>query len=265
MFASACQTALKPTAAVLIAILLLVSVPAAGSNLFDEGADALLHNRTREAATIFERVVEQEPVNVRAHLYLALSYEQLGMYERAIATLERAERLPGADRSLVRFNMGNNYLHLGQTERAHASYTAALDVNPNASDTYLNRANISVRLEKYEDAIEDYRTVLTLAPAHRQRQEIERMISLLSDHLEQARREAEEEARRLAEEQRRREEEEARRLAEEQRRREEAEARRRALLDNVLDSIRTATDETEGLSAGREELDTYEDEFDIAD
>ncbi len=229
---------------------MLVSMPLTASDLFDQGADALLHNRAREAATIFERVVEQEPVNVRAHLYLALSYEQLGRYEQAIATLERAERLPGADRSLVRFNMGNNFIHLGQAERAHDSYTAALGLNPKAADAYLNRANIAVRLEMYDEAIEDYTTVLTLAPNHRQRPEIELMIVLLSDHIEQARIEAEQEARRLAEE---------------QRLREEAEARRRALLNDVLDSIRTATEETEGLSAGREDLDTYEEEFDIAD
>jgi tetratricopeptide (TPR) repeat protein len=246
-------------------LLAAAGTPAGATELFEQGSEALLYNRPGDAATIFERVVTSEPANLHAHLYLALSYEQLGMYDRAIATLERAERLPGADRGLVRFNMANNYLHLGHHERAYLSYTSALEADPRAVSSYLNRANLAVTLERYPEAVADYTTVLDLAPEHRQRAQIERMIGLLVGHLEQARLEAEAEARRIAEEQRRREEAEARRLAEEQRQREEAEARRRTLLNNVLDSIRNSSDEAEGLSAGRERLDTYDDEFDIAD
>lgn len=253
----------------MLAVLLLLvvaSTGAAASELFDQGSEALLYDRPREAATIFEQVIASEPVNARAYLYLALSYEQLEMYERAIATLERAESVPGADRSRIRFNMGNNYLHLGDAERAHAAYTAAIEASSVSTDAYLNRANLNVSMERYEDAVADYTRVLGLEPEHPQRERIERMIALLQDHIEQARIAAEEEARRKAEEERRRQEEEARRLAEEQRRREEAEARRRALLDNVLNSIDSSAEETENMSAGNEDIDTYEDdEFDIAD
>ena len=246
--------------------LLVVASGAGASELFERGTNALLYNRPREAATLFEQVIAAEPVNGRAYLYLALSYEQLEMYERAISTLQRAETVPGVDPGLVRFNIGNNYLHLGDAERAHAAYTAALEANPTAVDSYLNRANVNVSREAYQDAVDDYNRVLGLEPEHPQRDRIERMIALLQDHIEQERLRAEEEARRLAEEQRRREEEEARRLAEEQRRREEAEARRKALLNNVLDSIRTSVEETENLSAGNEDIETDADnEFDIAD
>jgi tetratricopeptide (TPR) repeat protein len=205
-------------------------------------------------------------VNSRAYLYLALSYEQLAMYERAITTLQRAEEIPGVDRGAVRFNIGNNYLHLGDGDRAYAAYTAAIEADPVGVDAYLNRANLNVSREQYQEAIADYNSVLGLDPEHPQRRRIEQMIALLQEHIEQARIRAEEEARRKAEEERRRQEEEARRRAEEERRRQEAEARRKALLNNVLDSIKTSAEETENLSAGNEEIDTYEDdEFDIAD
>ncbi len=244
---------------------MLLTTGLGASELFDKGAEALLYNRPREAATILEQVISAEPVNGRAYLYLALSYEQLDMYDRAISTLQRAETIPGVDRSNVRFNIGNNYVHLGDTERAHAAYTASLEANPSAVDPYLNRANLNVTREAFEEAVDDYTRVLGLAPDHPQRTQIEQMIALLREHLEQARIAAEEEAMRIEEEERRREEEAARRLAEEQRRREEAEARRKALLDNVLDSIRTSADDTENLSAGSEDLDTLDEEFDIAD
>ena len=262
-FGYACQTGLRRRLA--LTGLIVLALNAGASELFDQGAEALLYNRPREAATIFERVIVDEPVNGRAYLYLALSYEQLAMFERAITTLQRAESLPGVDLSVVRFNIGNNYLHLGDAAKAHAAYTAAIESNTRAVDPHLNRANINVSREAYTEAIEDYNRVLGLAPDHRQRPQIERMLALLVDHVEAERVRAEQEAQRQADEERRRHEDEARRLAEEQRQREEAEARRRALLNNVLDSIRTSADETENLSAGSEDLDTIDDEFDIAD
>ena len=263
-FASACQT--RTWRAVALVLLLVTAGGAGASELFDEGAEALLYNRPREAASIFEQVIAEEPVNARAYLYLALSYEQLSMYERAITTLQRAESVPGADSGTVKFNIGNNYLHLGQPQRAYEAYTAAIESNPVAVDAYLNRANLNVSLEQYEQAVNDYTSVLGIEPDHPQKEKIEQMIALLQGHIEEARRQAELEEQRRREEEERRRAEEERRRAEEERKRAEAEARRRALLDSVLDSIETTKEETENLSAGSEEIDSGEDdEFDIAD
>src|SRR6056297_3192000 len=178
-FAYPCQTRLWRTAIMLVFALITTGLGA--SELFDRGAEALLYNRPREAATILEQVIDSEPVNGRAYLYLALSYEQLSMYDRAISTLQRAETVPGVDRGTIRFNIGNNYVHLGDVERAHAAYTASLEANPAAVDPYLNRANVNVTREAFDDAIDDYTTVLGLAPDHPQRPQIERMIALLQD------------------------------------------------------------------------------------
>lgn len=247
-------------------MLLIGGIQLSAGELFDRGAEAFLYNRPREAASLLERAIEDEPTNARAYLYLAFSYEQLSMYERAITTLRRAESIPGIDRAQVYFNIGNNFLKLGDVESAEQAYSESISVSPLDTDPYLNRANVRVMREEYPPAIEDYTAVLELDPDHRQRVEIEQMIALLSDHLEQERIRQEEEARRLREEEERRAAEEAARLAEEQRQREEAEARRRALLSSVLDSLDSASEDTTNMSAGNEDIDDYTDEeFDIAD
>lgn len=255
-------------AGVLAAILLLMLSGGAfaANDFFDRGAEAFLYDRPREAALLLEQAIGEGPVNARAYLYLALSYEQLAMYERAITTLRRAETIPGIDRSQVYFNIGNNYLHLGDAELAEDAYTTAIEVSPLSADPYLNRANVRVMQESYPPAVEDYTAVLGLEPSHPQRVEIERMIALLSGYLEQERTRQEEEVRRIEAEERQRVMEEAARLAEEERQRQEAEARRRALLDNVLDSLRMAAEDTTNMSAGNEDIDDYRDEnLDIAD
>ncbi len=227
-----------------IALFLILSPSAVAQELFKRGTDAFLYNQPQQAAQIFEQVVTSEPGNARAYLYLAMSYEQLGRHEQALQVLRRAETVPGIDRATVQFNIGNNLLQLDQTGDAINAYSEAISLDPFATSAFLNRANARVRSEAYTGALSDYRTVLSLAPDHRQRQEIERMIALLDQEIEQ------------------------RRVAEEQERRaaELAEQRRQALLNNVLDSIRTSTEDTENMSAGNEAIDTYEeDDFDIAD
>jgi tetratricopeptide (TPR) repeat protein len=220
----------------------MVSV-ATASELFDRGTDAFLYDRPQEAAQIFERVVSTEPSNADAYLYLAMSYEQLQMHEKAVTTLRRAESVPGIDRGTVRFNIGNNLAKLGQVEEAISAYDSAIEVDPFGHAAFLNRANAYVQTSRYDAALSDYRTVLRLEPEHQQRPRIEQMIALLEREIEAARIAAEEERRRA----------------------EEAEARRQQMLDNVLDSIKSATEETENMSAGNEDIDTYDEEFDIAD
>ncbi|MFP4375642.1 MAG: tetratricopeptide repeat protein [Spirochaetales bacterium] len=216
---------------------------ATASELFEQGTDAFLYNRPDEAAQIFERVLDTEPSNGDAYLYLAMSYEQLQMHEKAVTTLRRAESVPGIDRGTVRFNIGNNLLKLGQVQDAVSAYGSAIDLDPFGHAAFLNRANAYVQMTEYDAALSDYRTVLRLEPEHQQRPRIERMIALLEREIDAARIAAEEERRRA----------------------EEAERRREQMLNSVLDSIKSATEDTENMSAGNEEIDTYDDEFDIAD
>ena len=120
--------------------------------------------------------------------------------------------------------------------------------------------------EFYTTAVEDYTAVLGLEPEHRQRAEIEQMIALLTNHVAEEQLREEEEARQILEAERQRAIQEAERLAEAARLAAEAEARRRALLNNVLDSLKTATGDTTNMSAGNEDIEDYDDEdFDIAD
>lgn len=257
-FARSCQIVLWIRVGV-FGVMLVLGGSVFANDLFARGEEAFLYSRPQEAASLMEQVIAQDPVNARAYLYLAMSYEQLNMYERAITTLKRSESIPGIDIGLVKFNIGNNYLHLGDTSLAELAYDASIQADPVNADSYLNRANVRVMTEAYEVAIEDYIAVLGIEPDHEQRPQIERMIALLQGHIESERTRLEME--------RLRAEEEARLLQEEQERKlREAEERRRALLSNVLDAIQTATDDTENMSAGSEEIDDYDDEeFDIAD
>ena len=224
-----------------------------------------MQNRPGEAVYILEQVVEGSSPPSKAFYYLGVVYEQLERYEDAVDLYQRALEQPGINRARVLFNMGNNYLHMGDRDQAVEAYSRALESNSEYAPAYLNRANSRVALDSYEGALKDYSLYLTLEPNTAQRPEIERMMAALRSIIEEQRIAAEEAARQreLEEERRRREEEERQRREEEERRL--AEQRRQELLDSVLNSLEDASSETQATTAEREELETYEEELDIAD
>lgn len=250
----------------LVVVLLLAGGILFASPALDQGSELLLEDKPSQAVTYLEQAVREEPSNLDAYLYLSLVYEQLGLHNEAISTLTRALDVPNARPHVLYFNIGNNYIHQDNVEAALEMYTKALDANRTYPRAYLNRANLHVRMESYQEAVADYKVYLNLEPNSPQRPAIERAIAILEDTIEQARIRAEEERRQREEEERRKREEEERRRQEEERRRREEEERRKALLDSVLRSLESASEETENMSAGSEDIDVeVEDDLDIAD
>lgn len=247
----------------LLALLPLESL--AAQTLLEQGEQLFMENKPSEAVYILEQVVEGPSPPPKAFYYLGVVYEQLERYEDAVDLYRRALQRPGINRARVLFNMGNNYLHMGDREAAAEAYSRAIEANSEYAPAYLNRANSRVALESYEGALKDYSLYLALEPNSAQRPEIERMMAALRSIIEERRIAAEEaeRQRQLEEERRRREEEERRRREEEERRL--AEQRRQELLDSVLNSLEDASSETQATTAGPEELETYEEDLDIAD
>lgn len=215
------------------------------SDLFIRGEELFMENKPAEAVLLFEELVNSEPENGKAWLYLGISFEQLKQYERAISTYQKALSVSGTSEyhHTYHFNCGNNYLRLGLTEQAIASYGKSIELNAAFSKAYLNRANLEVKEGNYRSAVKDYRTFLTMRPEDPQKDAISGMISLLSRSIQ---------------------EEEQRKIEEERKKREE-EARQKALLDQILGSLENAGSETTNLSAGTGETEEYEESFDIID
>ena len=216
---------------------LLLALLLAASPL-EEGEKLLMDNKPREAEAAFNVALAQEPGNEKLYLYLGLVYEQLNYPERAIQVLRRGLTLAGPHRDLLYFNMGNNYFRQERYSLAEEMYSRAIDergaAEAGGAGAWLNRANSRLKLGNLPGAVGDYRQYLELEPASPQRPQIERLLALLQGH-----------------------------LAEEARLKEEDAQRQQALLDEVLNSLRNASDDTRNLSAGSEQIEEKYDEVDI--
>ncbi len=122
-------------------------------------------------------------------------------------------------------------------------YSRSISSNPKLAEAYLNRANNRVQLEKYDSAVGDYRVYLNLKPATEQRENIEKMIALLTDQIDA----------------------EFLRINEERERQVAEEAKQRALLDEVLSSLSKASEGTKNLGIESEGIEDIETETDIVD
>lgn len=210
-------------------------------NAFSRGEEFFVRNKPQEALAYLEAATAEDPAHVRAFLYLAMTYEQLGRIEDAIAVYRKILPRGGAETARIAYNLGNAYYNSGNTSFAAQYYTQAIEADPAYASAYLNRANTLIQTGSLQEAVLDYEFYLSLEPRSPQRSRIEELIALIREEFAEA---------------------ERRRIREEEAARAEAERKRR-LLEEVSASLQAAAEETQGLSAGAEEVQGYEGEFEL--
>jgi tetratricopeptide (TPR) repeat protein len=215
--------------ATLVALLLHLSALQDGEKLF-------LQNRPKEAQPLLEQALYENPDDERLYLYLGIVYQQLGNPDKSIQVMRRGLAVAKGVRDLLYFNIGNNLFGQKEYTMAEQMYTNALESNRTLAAAYLNRANARLDLQNYPAARDDYVEYLRLDPATPQREPIEKLIALLGGLLDEQARLKQEEL-----------------------------ARQQALLNEVLNSLQNASEDTRNLSAGSENIEEQYDEVDIED
>jgi tetratricopeptide (TPR) repeat protein len=200
------------------------------------GEQLFLENKPREALPHLEKALYENPQEEKIYLYLGIVYEQIGDTEKSIQILKRGLNVSEGYKDLFYYNLGNNHFRRQEFTVAEQMYSNALQINGALEVAFLNRANSRLELEEFQDARQDYIDYLRLDPDTPQRENIEKLIALLGRAIEEA----------------------------ERKRLEELE-RQKALLNEVLDTLKNASEDTRNLSAGSEEIQKEYEEIDIED
>lgn len=245
-------------------------------------------NRPQEAIPIFQETLSKGTASPEIYNYLGLAYYQTGQMQKSFETFQIGLLMPDTDKRILYYNAGNVAFALGYYDRADELYTYALSKDSHFAAAVLNRANARMKSLQYEWAVDDYRTYLELAPETEQRENIEKLIALLTQQMEsgqlsnqnmtsrqmgaivqqqieeslaqqQAEQAAAQAAQQAAWEQQRVQEEAARAAAEaqaaEQKKQEEA-ARRQRLLQAAAQALQSGAAQTNS-SAGAEGVKDY--------
>jgi tetratricopeptide (TPR) repeat protein len=208
---------------------------------FARGEDLFLRNKPGEALHFLEPVCSADPANIKAGLYLGMAYEQLNRIDDAIGVYKKLLPRGGSQTALIAYNLGNAYYRRGTATFAEQFYTEAIKADPAYASAYLNRANTRIRTGSLKEAIPDYESFLSLEPRSPKRPQIERLVTLLREEFTT---------------------EENRRIVAEEAAKQEAE-RRQKLLEEVSASLQADAVETQGFSAGSEDVTGYDGEFEL--
>jgi len=228
----------KSRAAFLLNIFLslLFASPLFASSYLTQGEKLFLDNKPEEALPLMEAALNEEPDNEKIYLYLGIIYEQLNNLEKSSKILRRGLNVAKSIKNILYFNIGNNLFKQNRYALAEDMYTQAIETNDNIPAAYLNRANTRLQLKKYREALADYTLYIQLKPNNKQREQIEKIIQLLTGTIAAAEKKQIEEL-----------------------------AKQKALMNDVLSSLKNASEDTKNLSAGSESVKENYEDIDIQD
>jgi tetratricopeptide (TPR) repeat protein len=110
------------------------------------------------AAHLMQRGLALDPANPMGHLSLALAYERMGEYARAVAVYQDAiNKKVGADEVYSR--LGKDELRLHQLDRAIEAMTRANQINPTDLDNLRNLGTAELELHRVDDAERAFKAI----------------------------------------------------------------------------------------------------------
>lgn len=212
-----------------------------------EGKKLLLNNQPDKAIPLFRKAASEGKNDPKISLYLGVCYIVLGKYAEAEQQLLTGKDKDPLNTYLYLYNLGNIYFQQSRFTEAAEAYNAVLMIRKAYSPAVLNRANTYIKLEKYEQALNDYKFYLNLEPATSQKQAIQRMVSLLEmEQRETSMFRMQEDAKRIAEETERR----------------AAEERYRKLQEEINANLQSV-DNVASISAGSNETLDYSEDYNL--
>ena len=206
-------------AAVIVGILLAELPAFSASSFFDKGEALFVQNQPREAEPLLESALNDDPSNEKVYLYLGTVYQQLGDLSKSVDILKRGLAMTSSYKDVMSYNMGNDLYMQKQYALSEQAYSQAIGANKDYASAYLNRAQARIQIQSYDGAVDDYTIFLQLEPQDARRPQIEALINILRGMKEAKAKQQEEQA-----------------------------AKQKALMNDVMNSLTNAGDDTKNVS-----------------
>ncbi len=130
---------------------------------FMKATQLVKENKINSALKIYNEILRKDPNYTSALVNRALIYEKIGEEKMAQEDYEKALDLAPNQVDLLN-NVGAFYLDHKRPQLAKYYFTRVLEIQPEYTPAYVNRANANEKLDKIDDALEDLRIALSLEP-----------------------------------------------------------------------------------------------------
>ncbi len=118
-----------------------------------------------EPIAFYERTLRYEPDSSRAHGNLGMEYSHRGQTQKAASHYEKAIQLD-PNNFKAHYNLGILFGDLGEKRAAEAAYKASLSVKPTYTNALNNLSKLYLEMGRYDDAVIYAKQVLALDPTH---------------------------------------------------------------------------------------------------
>ncbi len=135
--------------------------PVAFKNFANYGLALFQVKNYQKASEFLEKAVDANPENTSAHVSLALSYQELGKNDLALAQYDVVFRQQPALNS-IRLDYANLLADMGQDEAAVENYKIFIANYPKDARAYQNIGVVYKRLNKLDETIVNYEKALAL-------------------------------------------------------------------------------------------------------
>jgi arylsulfatase A-like enzyme/Flp pilus assembly protein TadD len=110
------------------------------------------------AAQLMAQGLKLDPPNPLSHIYLALAYERMGQFERAVQVYQEAIQMKlGTDQIYSR--MGKDELRLNHLDKALSAMARGSEINPTDLDNLRNLGTAYLQLNRVEDAEKTFKAI----------------------------------------------------------------------------------------------------------
>lgn len=145
------------------------------------GFEYLNAGEPEKAISFFRLAVSAEPTQGRYREEFAYALQESGMYDEALHEYTAALGLSGVSVKNIKYNMALVYAAMQDYDNANQYISEVISLAPEVSSAYLNRANFHIHRKKYSSAEADYKKYLEMEIDTTQRENIERMITILEN------------------------------------------------------------------------------------
>ncbi len=149
-----------------IAILLLTTqnlISQTAEELNTKGIELAKKGRIDKAFSIFEKAIKLYPDSPGPYSNRGNVYRMRKEYELAIKDYSKSLKLKPENLNVL-YARANTYLDADNFEMAISDYSEIIDKKPSFSGIYFDRAYANIRLKKYEEAKIDFESQLEITP-----------------------------------------------------------------------------------------------------
>jgi tetratricopeptide (TPR) repeat protein len=131
------------------------------------GLDAKRRGNLQEAESLFNRAIEDCPMDERIRYHYAETLWQAGEHERAVAQMEEAVQLSGGNVDLV-VRLGEMYLARGDLRQAAIQAGKAIESNRQLAAAWALRGEVLRQMGRQEESLASFHRALSYQPRYPQ-------------------------------------------------------------------------------------------------